>query len=85
MNVVTLTFGLLLVIIGFVTLIRKLHDRSMHESLAVLRNAHGDTARAVAAFVTLLVPIVSSIASGIGFVAVGVLGRSLVPLSWLGW
>jgi hypothetical protein len=70
MDFVVLTFGILLIGTGFVTLIRKLHDRSMHESLAVVRNAHGDTARAVAGFVGLLVPIVSSIATGLAIVAV---------------
>ena len=70
MNFVVLAFGILLIGTGFVTLIHKLHDRSMHESLAVVRNAHGDTARAVAGFVGLLVPIVSSIATGLAIVAV---------------
>jgi hypothetical protein len=70
MDFVVLTFGILLIGTGFVTLIHKLHDRSMQESLLVLRNAHGDTARAVAAFVGLLVPIVSSIATGLAIVAV---------------
>ena len=70
MDLVVLTFGILLIGTGFVTLIHKLHDRSMHESLAVVRNAHGDTARAVAGFVGLLVPIVSSIATGLAIVAV---------------
>jgi hypothetical protein len=70
MDFVVLTFGILLIGTGFVTLIHKLHDRSMHESLAVVRNAHGDTARAVAGFIGLLVPIVSSIATGLAIVAV---------------
>ena len=70
MDFVVLTFGILLIGTGFVTLIHKLHDRSMHESLAVVRNAHGDTARAIAGFVGLLVPIVSSIATGLAIVAV---------------
>jgi len=70
MDLVVLTFGILLIGTGFVTLIHKLHDRSMHESLAVVRNAHGDTARAVVGFVGLLVPIVSSIATGLAIVAV---------------
>ena len=72
MDLVVLTFGSLLIGTGFVTLIHKLHDRSMHESLAVVRNAHGDTARAVAGFVGLLVPIVSSIATGLAILAVAV-------------
>ena len=50
MNFVVLTFGILLIGTGFVTLIHKLHDRSMQESLVVLRSAHGDTGRAVAGF-----------------------------------
>jgi hypothetical protein len=73
MNLVTFVFGILLVGVGFVTLIRKLHDRSVHESLAVVRNAHGETARAVASFASLMVPIVSSIAGGIAFMALAVL------------
>ena len=73
MNVVTLVLGILLVGTGFVTLIRKLHDRSFHDALAVVRNAHGDTVRAVGSFVTLTVPIVSSIAGGIAIAALGVL------------
>jgi hypothetical protein len=70
MNFVVLAFGILLIGTGFVSLIHKLHDRSMQESLLVLRNAHGDTGRAVAGFVGLLVPIVSSIASGLAILAV---------------
>jgi hypothetical protein len=73
MNFVTLVFGILLVGTGVVTLIRKLHDRSVHEALAVVRNAHGDTARAVGSFVSLMVPIVSSIAGGVAFVALAIL------------
>lgn len=70
MNFVVVTFGILLIGTGFVTLIHKVHDRSMQESLLVLRNAHGDTGRAVAGFVSLLVPIVSSIATGIAILGV---------------
>jgi len=70
MNFVVLAFGILLIGTGIVTLIHKLHDRSMQESLLVLRNAHGDTGRAVAGFVGVLVPIVSSIASGLAILAV---------------
>ncbi len=73
MSLATLVFGILLVGIGFVTLVRKLHDRSFHEALAVVRNAHGDTVQAVGSFVTMAVPIVSSIAGGIAVVALGVL------------
>jgi len=75
MNFVTLVLGLLLVGAGFVTLVHKLHDRSMHESLAMLRSAHGDTARAVASFAGLLAPIVTSIAGGLAFLAIGLLTR----------
>jgi hypothetical protein len=78
MNVVTLVFGILLVGTGFVTLIRKLHDRSVHEALAVVRNAHGDTVQAVGSFVGMMVPIVSSIAGGIAFLAMAVLGLGRV-------
>jgi hypothetical protein len=70
MNFVVLAFGILLIGTGVVTLIHKLHDRSMQESLLVLRSAHGDTGRAVAGLVGLLVPIVSSIASGLAILAV---------------
>jgi hypothetical protein len=70
MNFVFLAFGILLIGTGFVTLIHKVHDRSMHESLALLRNAHGDTARAVGGFVSLLVPIVSSIVTGLAILGV---------------
>jgi hypothetical protein len=72
-NVATLVFGILLVGTGFVTLIHKLHDRSLHEALAVVRDAHGDTVQAVASFASMMVPIVSSIAGGIAFMALAVL------------
>ena len=72
MSFMVLAFGILLIGTGFVTLIHKLHDRSMQESLVVLRNAHGDTGRAVRGFVSLLVPIVSSIATGLAILAVAV-------------
>lgn len=75
MNFVTLAFGLILILGGFVTLVRKVHDRSIQETLAQLKYAHGDTASAISAFVGVLVPIVSSIASGIAFLAVAVLSR----------
>ena len=73
MNVVTLVLGILLVGTGFVTLIRKLHDRSVHEALAIVRSAHGDTVGAVGSFVTMMVPIVSSIAGGVAFLVLAVL------------
>ena len=75
MNFVTLAFGILLVGTGFVTLVRKLHDRSIHESLAQVQFAHGDTAPAISRFVSLFVPIVSAIASGIAVLVVGMMGR----------
>ena len=75
MTFVTLAFGLILILGGFVILVRKVHDRSMHETFAQLTYAHGATAPALSAFVSLLVPIVSSIASGLAFLAVAVLSR----------
>jgi hypothetical protein len=72
-NVVTLVFGILLVGTGFVTLIHKLHNRSFHEALAVVRDAHGDTVQAVASLASMMIPIVSSIAGGIAFMALAVL------------
>jgi len=75
MELIVLTFGILLIGTGFVTLIHKLHDRSMQESLLMLRTAHGDTGRAVAGFASMLAPIVSSIATGLAMLAVGVLLR----------
>jgi hypothetical protein len=71
-----LAVGVGLVATGFVTLIRRLHDRSVHEALAVLRHTQGDTRTAVTSFVGLLVPIVSSIAGGLAVVAVGLLGQA---------
>ena len=85
MNFLTLAFGILLIGTGFVMLIHKLHDRSIHETVARLKFARGDMAFAVSAFAGLLVPIVSSIASGVAFLVVGILGRPAAPLSWLGW
>ena len=75
MNVVTVVFGILLVSIGFVTLIRKLHDRTLHETLAEVRHARGDVPRAISAFAGVLIPIVSAVASGVAFVALGAMGR----------
>jgi hypothetical protein len=69
MSFMVLAFGILLIGTGFVTLIHKVHDRSMQESLVVLRNAHGDTGRALRGFVSLLVPIASSIATGLAILA----------------
>jgi hypothetical protein len=75
MNPVTLVVGLFLIGTGFVTLIRRLHDRSVHESVALLRHAGGDRGSAVTGLVGLLVPIVTSITAGLAFVAVGVMSR----------
>ena len=86
MNLLILAFGLLLIGGGFsIVGCRKVHDRTLHETLAVLRNAHGQTASAISAFVGVLVPIVSSIASGIAILVVALMGRSAAPMSWLGW
>ena len=70
MSVMALAFGTLLIGIGVVTLVHRLHDRSMQESLVVLSSAHGNTGRAVAGFVSLLAPIVSSIATGLAILSV---------------
>jgi hypothetical protein len=75
MNPVTLVLGLFLIGTGFVTLIRRLHDRSVHEAVALLQHTGGDTGRAVTGAVTLMVPIVTSISLGLAFLAVGVMGR----------
>jgi hypothetical protein len=75
MSPVTLVFGFLLILSGFVVLARRLHDRSMHESIAWLKAPGGNTGRAVSAFAGLLAPILAAITAGIAFVAVGVLVR----------
>jgi hypothetical protein len=75
MDVMVLALGIFLIGTGFVTLVHKLHDRSMQESLLILRTAHGDTGRAVVGFATVLAPIVSSIATGLAMLAVAVLLR----------
>jgi uncharacterized membrane protein HdeD (DUF308 family) len=75
MNVVTLVFGLTLIGAGFVTLVRRLHDRSMQESILVLKNPLGHAASAITGFTAVLAPIVSAIAGGLAFVAVGLLSR----------
>jgi hypothetical protein len=74
MNVVSFALGILLVGFGFVTLIHKLHDRTMHESLALLKYARGGAARTVP-LMTAMAPIVSSIIAGIALLAVALLGR----------
>jgi hypothetical protein len=78
MSVVTLVSGILLVGIGFVVLIHKLHDRSVHDALAVVREAHGDLGRAVAPLVGLMVPIVSSIGGGLALLALAVLAHTRI-------
>jgi hypothetical protein len=78
MNFITLTLGILLVGSGFVVLIHKLHDRSVHDALAVVRAAHGDTVRACAALVGLMVPIVSSIAGGLALLTLAVLSQARI-------
>ena len=76
MSFITLVLGILLVGTGFVVLIRKLHDRSVHEALAVVRDAHGDLVGSCAQFVALMVPVISSIASGLALVALAVLTQA---------
>jgi hypothetical protein len=78
MNLVTLVSGILLVGIGVVVLIHKLHDRSVHDALAVVREAHGDLVRACAPLVGLMVPIVSSIAGGLALLALAVLAQTRI-------
>lgn len=60
MNPVMFVLGVLSIGVGVVTLVWRLHDRSIHETLA----------SSVTAFVGLLAPIVTSIAVGIAFVGV---------------
>ena len=75
MNILTLALGLLLTMVGFVTLVRRVHDRTLHNAFAEVRFAHTDGA--VTSFVAMLVPIVAQIASGIAVLVVAVerLGR----------
>ena len=75
MNVLTLLFGVSLILFGFVTMVRKVHDRSFQESVALLKDAR-DKAPVISAFTALIVPIVSAISGGIAILALGVmLGR----------
>lgn len=74
MNVLTLVFGVLLILGGFVTLVRKVHDRSFQETVALLKYGH-DKPPAISAFVALIVPIVSAISGGIGFLVFAALRR----------
>jgi hypothetical protein len=78
MNLVTLILGVLFVGTGFVVLIHKLHDRSVQEALAIVRHARGDTARAIASFASLTLPIVSTIAGGLALLALAVLSHARV-------
>jgi hypothetical protein len=71
MNPVMFVLGLLLIGVGFVTLIRRLHDRSLQETAVVLRGSH-QVGSGIRTFAGLLVPIVASIAVGLAFVAVAV-------------
>jgi hypothetical protein len=73
MNIISLVLGILFVGAGFVVLIHKLHDRSVHEALALIREAHGDLVPAIGSFVGLAMPIVSPIAGGIALMALAVL------------
>jgi len=73
MNFGIFAFGLVLILGGFVTLVRKVHDRSVQETIAQLTYAHGDTPAAISAFAVVLAPIVSSIAGGVAFLAVAAL------------
>jgi hypothetical protein len=70
MNFGILAFGLLLILGGFVTLVRKVHDRSVQETLAQLTYARGDRPAAISAFAVVLAPIVSSIVTGVAILAV---------------
>jgi uncharacterized membrane protein YdjX (TVP38/TMEM64 family) len=75
MNVLTLLFGVSLILFGFVTMVRKVHDRSLQESVALLKDARYK-APVISALALLIVPIVSAISGGIAILALGViLGR----------
>jgi hypothetical protein len=76
MNPALFVLGVLLIGTGFVTLIKQLHDRRLQESLVEFRGPRGDAGRRVTAFLGLLAPIVTSIAAGVGFVAVGLMRLS---------
>jgi uncharacterized membrane protein YhaH (DUF805 family) len=72
MNVLTLLFGVSLILFGFVTMVRKVHDRSFQESVALLQVAR-DKAPVISAFAALMVPIVSAISGGIAFLVLAVM------------
>jgi hypothetical protein len=75
MSMVALPFGILFIGTGFVRLVWKLHDRSMHESLTLLTAARSRAGQAVAEFANVLMPIMLSISVGLALVIVGLLGR----------
>ena len=74
MNPVMFVLGVLSIGVGFVAFVRLLHDRSMHESLAVVRNSGRNVGPSVTAFVGLLAPIVTSIVVGVVFVRIAAIG-----------
>jgi hypothetical protein len=76
MDLAIVVLGTLLVGAGFVALVHRLHDRSFHDAVAVVREAHGDAARAIGGLATLIAPIVSSIAGGIALLALAVLSQA---------
>jgi hypothetical protein len=76
MNPALFVLGVLLIGTGFVTLIKQLHDRTLHESLVEFRGSRSGAGRKATAFLGLLAPIVTSIAAGVAFVAVGLLRLS---------
>ena len=78
MSLVILVLGILFVGTGFVVLIHRLHERSVQDAWAVIREAHGDTVHTVASFGRLTLPIVSPIAGGIVLMAVAVLGLTRI-------
>ena len=78
MNLISLLLGLLLIGTGFVVLIHKLHDRSVHEALAAVRDTHGTLAGSCAQFVGLMVPVVSSIAGGLALLALAILTHARI-------
>ena len=74
MNLLTLFFGVSLILFGFVTMVRRVHDRSFQENAALLKYAR-NKAPVISAFLALIVPIVSAISGGIAFVVLGVMTR----------
>jgi len=84
MNPVTFVLGVVMTGAAFVMFIRRLHDRSMHDAVAIMRATKRDRGQAVVGFASLLAPAVSALAVGLAFVAIGVAGRA-PALSWFGW